>query len=159
MSVRTTGPRRRQDCAGQMMRTAILIASAVLALVPVSAAQAQTSAAPRNVGITGMWLGTNYGYENGVFKSSDVRYTVTAVTGVTLTGTKAWRQADGTWSEPESFQGVIYKSGEFHAADEDGYLVGRLISPTKIRATYLEAGSDMAALVTNLTKASRTSRR
>lgn len=159
MSVRTTGPETLHHYARQMKRTAIVIASAVLALVPVSAAQAQTSAAPRNVGITGMWLGTSYGYENGVFKSSDVRYTVTAVNGAALTGTKAWRQADGTWSEPESFQGVIYKSGEFHAADEDGYLVGRLISPTKIRVTYLEAGSDQAALVTNLTKASRTARR
>ena len=24
-----------------------------------------------------MWLGTNYGYENGVFKSTDVRYSIT----------------------------------------------------------------------------------
>lgn len=140
-------------------RASALVASAFLVLVPASAMTAQASAAPKNVGISGMWLGTNYGYENGVYKSSGVRYTVTQINGVTLTGTKAWQQPDGTWSEPESFQGVIYKSGEFHAVDEDGYLVGRLISPTKIQATYLEAGSDQAALVVNLTKASRSTRR
>lgn len=139
-----------------MKRLAILIVSTVLALIPISTVSAQTPNAPRNVGITGMWLGTNYGYENGVFKSTDVRYSITEVNGVALTGTKAWRQDDGSWSDPEFFQGVMYKSGDFHAVDEDGYLIGRLISPTKIRATYLEAGADQAALVTNLTKASRT---
>ena len=51
--------------------------------------------------------------------------------------------------------GVLYKSGIFHAVDNDGYLVGELKSPTMIRATYLEAGDDQAALVTVLTKASR----
>ena len=63
---------------------------------------------------------------------------------------------DGQWSEPEAFQGVLYKSGVLHAVDSDGYLIGELVSPTKIRATYLEPGSDQAALVTELTKASRT---
>lgn len=115
--------------------------------------------APKNAGVTGMWLGTNSGFENGVYKSSEVRYTITAVNGVALTGTKSWRQADGTWSDPESFQGVLYKSGDFHAADNDGYIIGRLVSPTKIRATYLEAGEDQSALVTVLTKASRQARR
>ena len=102
-----------------------------------------------------MWVGTNSGYENGVYKSSPVRYTITQVNGVALTGVKSWMTADGTWSEPESFQGVLYKSGEFHAVDHDGYLVGMWISKTKIRATYLEAGIDQAALVTVLTKASK----
>ena len=60
-----------------MKRLAILIVSTVLALIPISTVSAQTPNAPRNVGITGMWLGTNYGYENGVFKSTDVRYSIT----------------------------------------------------------------------------------
>ena len=142
-----------------MKRIAIVLASALIAVLPVSAAHAQTPSAPKNVGVTGMWLGTNSGFENGVYKSSEVRYTITAVNGVALTGTKSWRQADGTWSDPESFQGVLYKSGDFHAADNDGYIIGRLVSPTKIRATYLEAGDDQSALVTVLTKASRQARR
>lgn len=54
---------------------------------------------------------------------------------------------------------MLYKSGDFHAADNDGYIIGRLVSPTKIRATYLEAGEDQSALVTVLTKASRQARR
>lgn len=106
-----------------------------------------------------MWLGTNSGYENGIYKSSLVRYTITQVNGVALTGIKSWMKADGTWSDPEAFQGVLYKSGEFHAVDNDGYLVGKLISPTKIRATYLEAREDQGALVTVLTKASGDARR
>ncbi len=93
----------------------------------------------------------HHGHENGVYKSSDVRYTVTAVDGVALTGEKSWRQADGTWSDPKGFEGVLYRSGEFHAVDEEGILIGRLISKTKIRATYLESGADRAALVTVLT--------
>ena len=150
-----------------MKRILIALTCALVALLPAGAAhaqtptttaqttKAQTTKAPKNVGVTGLWLGTNSGYENGVYKSGDVRYSITEVNGVALTGTKSWRMADGTWSEPEGFDGVLYRSGEFHAVDEDGMLIGRLISPTKIRATYLETGSDRAALVTVLTKASR----
>lgn len=138
-----------------MKRILVTLAATLVALLPASATHAQTMHAPMNVGISGLWLGTNYGYENGVYKSSDVRYTVTAVDGVALSGEKSWRQADGTWSDPEGFEGVLYRSGEFHAVDEDGILIGRLISPTKIRATYLETGTDRAALVTVITKASR----
>ena len=142
-----------------MKKILIATLSALLLLTPAAAAQAQTPVAKKNVGITGMWLGTNSGYENGIYKSSPVRYTITQVNGVALTGIKSWMKADGTWSDPETFQGVLYKSGEFHAVDNDGYLVGKLISPTKIRATYLEAGEDQGALVTVLTKASRDARR
>jgi len=125
------------------------------AIMPASIALADQASTPKNVGIAGSWIGSNYGYENGVYKDTPVRYTVTAVNGIAVTGTKQWRMSDGQWSDPESFQGVIYKSGMFHAVDRDGYLVGELVSPTKIRATYLEAGEDQAALVTVLTKASR----
>jgi len=138
-----------------MKKLIIASLSVLLLLLPVGVAQAQSPAAKKNVGISGMWVGTNSGYENGVYKSSPVRYTITQVNGVALTGVKSWMTADGTWSEPESFQGVLYKSGEFHAVDNDGYLVGMWISKTKIRATYLEAGVDQAALVTVLTKASK----
>jgi len=138
-----------------MKKLMIAILSFLLLLVPVGVAQAQSPLAKKNVGMSGMWVGTSSGYENGVYKSSPVRYTITQVNGVALTGVKSWMTADGTWSEPETFQGVLYKSGEFHAVDNDGYLVGMLLSKTKIRATYLEAGVDQAALVTVLTKASR----
>lgn len=141
---------------GQEMRTlGVTVAAAMLAILPVSAAQAHESAAPRNVGVTGTWVGTNSGYENGVFTSREVRYAITDVTGVAITGTKSWRQDNGEWSEPEGFQGVLYKSGEFNAVDDDGYILGRLVSPTKIRATYLEAGEDQSALVVVLNKSSR----
>jgi len=142
-----------------MKRILIAALSALLLLAPAVPTQAQTHVAKKNVGITGMWLGTASGFENGVYKSTRVRCTFTQVNGVALTGIKSWMKADGTWSDPETFQGVLYKSGDFHAADNDGYLVGKLISPTKIRATYLEAGEDQSALVTVLTKASRDSRR
>lgn len=146
-----------------MKRILVAMTCTLVTLLPAGAAQAQaaqapkatTTQSPKNAGVTGLWIGTNSGYENGVYKSGDVRYSITAVNGVALTGTKSWRMADGTWSEPEGFDGVLYRTGEFHAVDEDGMLIGRLISPTKIRATYLEAGSDRAALVTVLTKASR----
>ena len=130
------------------------LTTCVVAMAPTGAALASQSAAPKNVGITGMWLGTNYGFENGIYKDTAVRYTVTKVDGIALTGTKQWQMNDGQWSDPEMFQGVLYRSGAFHAVDNDGYLVGELVSPTKIRATYLEAGDDQAALVTVLTKAS-----
>jgi hypothetical protein len=74
---------------------------------------------------------------------------------VTFAGVKSWRQSNGEWSEPEPFMGIMYKNGEFHAADTDGVLIGKRTSPNKIRATYLEVGEDQAALVMNLTKASR----
>ena len=138
-----------------LKKVLVLIAATLVALLPATAASAAPALKPANVGITGMWLGTSQGYENGAFKSTEVRYTITAVDGVFLTGTKSWLMKSGTWSEPESFQGVLYKTGAFYAADHDGYLIGELVSPTKIRATYLEAGDDEAALVTVLTKASR----
>ena len=56
-----------------MKRIAIVLASALIAVLPVSAAHAQTPSAPKNAGVTGMWLGTNSGFENGVYKSSEVR--------------------------------------------------------------------------------------
>jgi hypothetical protein len=140
-----------------MKKILVSLVAVFFALTTVSVAQAQTPAASRNAGITGMWLGSGTGFENGALKKTDMRFTITQVDGVTFTGTKSWRSPGGTWSEPEGLQGAIYKSGEFHAVDEDGYMVGRLISPTKIRYTYLEAGSDSAAIVYNLVKASRSS--
>ena len=142
-----------------MRRVIVALAALLFALVPAGMAHAETSASPRNAGLTGMWMGTNTGFENGVFKSTDIRFSITAVNGAALTGTKSWRQADGTWSEPEAFQGVLYRSGEFHAVDNDGYIIGERVAPNRIRATYLEAGDDQGAFVLNLTKASRSARR
>ena len=83
---------------------------------------------------------------------ADLRVTVRVKPGASRT------RVGGVYGEGELIVAVNSPPVD-GAADEDGYLVGRLISSTKIRATYLEAGSDQAALVTNLTKASRASRR
>ncbi len=74
------------------------LAAFAVALAPTGAALAHQTAAPRNVGITGMWLGTNYGFENGTYKDTPVRYTVTSVNGIALTGTKQWQMSNGRWS-------------------------------------------------------------
>jgi acid phosphatase class B len=138
-----------------MKKLFVSIAALLLIVAPTSAAHAQVKSTPKNSGITGVWLGTNYGFVNGVFKSNDLRFTIQKVNGVTFAGVKSWRQSNGEWSEPEPFMGIMYKNGEFHAADTDGVLIGKGTSPNKIRATYLEVGEDQAALVMNLTKASR----
>ncbi len=136
----------------------ILLTSALIALIallPATASHAQPMAKPKNLGVAGLWEGTNTGFENGVFRVREIRFSIAKTNGVALTGTKSWRDLGGTWSAEEPFQGVLYKSGELHAVDSDGYIIGRLVSPTRIRATYLEAGEDQAAFVLNLTKASR----
>jgi hypothetical protein len=142
-----------------MKRILIATLSALLLIAPAAPTQAQTPVAKKNVGITGMWLGTASGFENGVYKSTRVRYTFTQVDGVSLTGVRSWLKTDGTWSEPQTFQGVLYKSGDFYAADNDGYSFGKRISPIKIRSTYLEAGEDQSAFHEVITKASRQSDR
>ena len=43
----------------------------------------------------------------------------------------------------------------YRAVDGDGYLTGTLVSPTRMRGTYQEAGSDAAAYTQILTKISR----
>jgi hypothetical protein len=109
------------------------------------------------VGIKGVWVGTNHGFGKGVFPIQDVRWTIEKVNGVTFTGVKAYREAQTLeWSEPEPFMGIMYKSGEFHAVDTDGVLIGKRTSPNKIRASYLKAaGDNQDALVMKVTKASR----
>lgn len=136
----------------------VLTASSI-ALVSVTAAspsaQAAHTQAPRNTGIAGTWIGTQRGFENGTYVNRQVRLIVTKAKGEAISGTKSWREISGTWSEPEEFQGAVKKSGEIHAVDEDGYLIGELVSPTRIRATYLEAGTDQAAFICDLKKATR----
>ena len=104
-----------------------------------------------------MGVGTNYGFENGLFKNTDLRWTVEKVNGVTFTGVKSCREVQtGEWSEPEPFMGIMYKNGEFHAVDSDGVIIGKRTSPNKIRASYLKAAGDIQdALVMKMTKASR----
>ena len=128
----------------------LLIASAA----PVTA-HASEPAAPRNTGISGTWIGTQKGFENGTFVSRQVRYTIAKAKGAALTGTKSWRDAGGTWSSPEPFQGVLLASGEFNAVDDDGYIFGELVTPTRIRGTYMEAGADQAVYLQDLRKATR----
>ena len=143
------------------MRTRVLngLAAGSIALAVVTAAspsaQAAHTQAPRNTGIAGTWIGTQKGFENGTYMNRQVRLIVTKAKGEAISGTKSWREISGAWSEPEAFQGAVMKSGEFRAVDEDGYLIGELVSPTRIRATYLEAGTDQAALICDLKKATR----
>ena len=143
------------------MRTRVLNAlaagSIVLAVVTAgsTSAQAADTQAPRNTGITGTWIGTQKGFENGTYVNRQVRLIVAKAKGEAISGTKSWREIGGAWSEPESFQGAVLKSGEFHAVDDDGYFIGELISPTRIRATYLEAGADPTTLISEFKKATR----
>lgn len=130
------------------------IAFAVIAAIPTSAQAAHTQA-PRNTGLSGTWIGTQKGFESGTYVTRQVRLVVTKVKGEAMSGTKSWREINGSWSEPETFQGAVMKSGEFRAVDEDGYFIGELISPTRIRATYLEAGADQTVLISDLKKATR----
>ena len=81
-----------------------------------------------------------------------VRFIITKVKGEALTGNKSWRESNGQWSEPERFQGVLTKSGVFRAVDEDGYIFGELISPSRILGTYMEAGADQVTLIQDLRK-------
>lgn len=138
------------------MRILVAAAAALLiATIAPATAQADQAQAPGNTGITGTWIGTQKGFENGTYVSRQVRFVVTKAKGESLTGTKSWRETNGEWSEPEPFQGAILKSGTFHAVDDDGYIIGELVSPTRIRATYLEAGNDQAVLIQDMTKATR----
>ena len=83
---------RSSGYAASMKRLLIASLSLLLLLLPVGAAQAQAPLAKKNVGITGMWLGTNSGYENGVYKSSPVRYTVTQTNGIAYSN--QWHSLD-----------------------------------------------------------------
>lgn len=135
------------------MRRAIAIGAILsMSLVYPAAAQAQPRAERPTTNVTGTWIGSNYGFESGVFINRQVRYTVTTMNGQTLTGTKSWRLDNGDWSETEVFQGVLRKTGEFLASDEDGIFIGELTSRNRITGTYLEVGTDAAVLVTTLTK-------
>lgn len=129
----------------------------MLTFLSVGVAHAETKSGPRNVGIKGLWVGTSYGFENGVFRIHPTRWTIEKVNGVTFTGVKSYREAQTVeWSEPEPFTGIMYKNGEFHAVDSDGVIIGKRTSPNKIRASYLKAaGDNQDALVMKVTKASR----
>ena len=126
----------------------------VMVLAPATA-QAASPLAPRNAGFEGVWTGTSEGFENGVFVSREVRFTIVSRQGAAFTGTKSWREKGGEWSAPEPFQGVFVTARTYRAVDGDGYLTGTLVSPTRIRGTYQEAGSDAAAYTQILTKISR----
>jgi hypothetical protein len=140
-----------------MKKLLAAIAAIMLTFLSMGVAHAETKSGPRNVGIKGVWVGTNYGFENGLFKNTDLRWTVEKVNGVTFAGVKSFREVQtGEWSEPEPFMGIMYKNGEFHAVDSDGVIIGKRTSPNKIRASYLKAaGDNQDALVMKMTKASR----
>lgn len=100
----------------------------------------------------GTWIGENLGYEDGEFQEREIRFVIDQSTGSTFSGEKSWREVDGEWSEPESFSGNVVDATDFHAADDDGYIVGTLVSATTIHATYLEAGVDAGAFALTLEK-------
>jgi hypothetical protein len=60
-----------------------------------SPAQAAQSQASRNTGISGTWIGTQKGFENGTYVNRQVRFIITKVKGEALTGTKFWRESNG----------------------------------------------------------------
>ena len=140
-----------------MKKLLAAIAAIMLTFLSMGVAHAETKSGPRDVGIKGVWVGTNHGFGNGVFTIQDVRWTIEKVNGVTFTGVKSYREAQTVdWSAPEPFMGIMYKNGEFHAVDTDGVLIGKRTSPNKIRASYLKAaGDNQDALVMKVTKASR----
>ena len=140
-----------------MKKLLAAIAAIMLTFLSMGVAHAETKSGPRNVGMKGEWVGTNYGFENGVFKNTDLRWTIEKVNGVTFTGVKSFREVQtGEWSEPEPFMGIMYKNGEFHAVDADGVIIGKRTSHNKIRASFLKAsGDNQDALVMKVTKSSR----
>ena len=64
-------------------------AAIMLTFLSMGVAHAETKSGPRNVGINGVWVGTNCGFQNGVSKSTDLRWTIEKVNGVTFTGVKS----------------------------------------------------------------------
>ena len=134
--------------------TALVSLVLMLAVAPATA-HATAPQAPRNAGFEGVWTGTQEGFENGTFVTQEVRFTISSRQGAAFTGSKSWREKGGEWSTPEKFQGVFTSSKSFQAVDEDGYIFGTMVTPAKIRGTYLESGSDAAAFTHVLTKTSR----
>ena len=138
-----------------MKRVLSLVSLLLIMTLAPATAHATSPQSPRNAGFEGVWTGTSEGFENGTFISREVRFTISSTKGAAFTGTKSWREKGGEWSAPEPFQGVFATARTYRAVDEDGYMFGTLVSPTRIRGTYQEAGTDAAAYTQILTKTSR----
>jgi len=102
--------------------------------------------------LEGTWIGSNLGYEDGEYQEREIRLIIEQSTEGAFSGVKSWRELGGEWSEPENFAGALLDSTGFHAADDDGYIIGTVVSPTSIQATYLEAGDDHGAFALDLTQ-------
>lgn len=135
-----------------MRKIVSVLAAVVFVLITPAVSQAQPQSERSKANIVGTWVGSNSGFELGVFVDRQVRYTISSMNKQTFTGNKSWRQNNGEWSNTEAIQGVLLKSGQFMTVDEDGIFIGKLVSRNRISGTYLEVGSDAAALVTTLTR-------
>ena len=97
-------------------------------------------------------MGSNIGYENGQWQEREVRFFIEEGSVDVFVGLKYWREIGGEWSEAEIFSGSLHDSGEFFASDLDGFILGTVVSESRISATYLEAGLDQGAFALALEK-------
>lgn len=132
--------------------------AAVVALCALTLSQAPSFAATptdqRGAAVLrGQWVGSNTGYENGVYVKRELRLTITKTRGSAFSGTKGWRDLGATtWEGPEPIQGILLPNGEIHAADADGIMVGTLVSPKEFHLVYTEVGGDGSAFLQKLVK-------
>ena len=135
------------------MKTLLATAAAITLTFSLAGCAASAPSGPLAEGaIEGTWIGENLGYETGEYQDREIRLVIEESTGTTFSGEKSWREIGGEWSEPEGFAGNILDGTDFHAADEDGYLIGTIVSSTTIEATYLESGVDAGAFALTLEK-------
>ena len=135
------------------MKTFLATAAAITLAFSLAGCAASAPSGPLGEGeIEGTWIGENLGYEDGEYQEREIRFVIDASTGTTFSGEKSWREIGGDWSDPEGFSGNILEGTDFHAVDDDGYLIGTIVSSTTIRATYLEAGVDAGAFALTLEK-------
>lgn len=135
------------------MKTLLTAVAAIALTFSLAGCAAAGTSGPLSEGaIEGTWIGENLGYENGEYQEREIRLVIDESTGTTFSGEKSWREIDGDWSDPEGFAGTILEGEDFHAVDEDGYMLGTIVSPTTIRATYLESGVDAGAFALTLEK-------
>ncbi|MER3388556.1 MAG: hypothetical protein RJQ01_00855 [Microcella sp.] len=135
------------------MKTLVATAAMITLSLSLAGCAASVSSGSLEAGaLEGTWIGDNLGYEGGEYQEREIRFVIDQSTGSTFSGEKSWREVDGEWSEPESFSGNVLDATDFHAVDDDGYIVGTLVSATTIQATYLEAGVDAGAFALTLEK-------
>ena len=138
-----------------MKNIVVAVVLAGLSLSIAGCATGESSNSPDASSLVGTWVGSNIGYENGKWQEREARYVIEEGTGDVFVGLKFWREIGGEWSEAEIFSGSLHDSGEFFASDLDGFILGTVVSESRISATYLEAGPDQGAFALALEKEGR----